>query len=148
IVFIDPDTMALSPNTAAIPPCVTRIARDPLGDGMIVFFGEATRSIARYDASGALVERRDISIPGLGPGHFGEFARTLPGAPALIAIVYRLGPDDQTTQFVVTFDATTFAVRTVTPFEGKLAGLAAKSADVLGVVNDHTDRVYTIDLRA
>lgn len=140
LVFVDATRATVTSSTSA-PACLTRLAPDPLGPGLLGVFGVEPLVLGRFDASGVLLASAPLSVP----------AAARPFAVALL-------PGPMTTAVVVAthgFPATSFVVFADTasleqqlaspPVEGRLRHAVRAEPNMIVASEIYEQKVLTID---
>ncbi|MCK6551048.1 hypothetical protein L6R52_34745 [Myxococcota bacterium] len=140
LTFVDVARAAVTSSTSA-PPCLTRLARDPLGPGLLGVFGSEPLELGRFDASGALVDSAPLDLP----AEVRHFAvALLPGPMETVIIAVSRG--FPATSFVLFADTASLALRrTSPPIEGRIRHAIADAAGDLVASEIYEQQVLRID---
>ncbi|MCK6551115.1 hypothetical protein L6R52_35100 [Myxococcota bacterium] len=143
---LDADTLAVR-WTATVAPCLSQLAADPRGDGVIAVFGGQDAELGRFDHTGRLVDRVRWSRAASNEGHRASSLMVLDGATPLAVVTMtntaRLDDGRASELFVV--DLSRFEERATVALGEQLRELAPYDGRELLAIDDSFAGLVYID---
>lgn len=107
IVWIDAVRLVLT-ETSTAPDCLTRVARDPAGDGFLGIAGTHTASIVRFDRDGIARRVVPLTLPDRDESRWATALMTSDPAHVIVVLSSRSAPGSA---YVLALDPATLAIR-------------------------------------
>lgn len=111
IVWIDPVRLTVT-HTSTAPDCLTRVARDPAGDGFLGMAGTRTASIVRFDRDGIARRVVSLDLPDRDEIRWATALMTSDPARVIVVLSSRSAPGSA---YVLSLDPATLAIRETSP---------------------------------
>jgi hypothetical protein len=142
LVFLDRESMEIT-ATATTPSCLTQIARDPLGGGVLGPFGAASARVGRFDTEGRLVD--SVAVPLAAAAGEWPVGMLIFEDESRLLVAYTSGRSEPGHSHFVFFDLATLVVTASTAAPIQVRAVADLGSDLFGVSDHLSGRVLLFD---